>query len=70
MAALLTDPALLGEPAAWPTQLAGTDEDAAAAASCLLDATTALPAAERPPAWHGLRRALANAGDIAAARHQ
>lgn len=58
MAALLTDPALLGEPAA------------AAAASCLLDATTALPVAERPPAWHGLRRALGNAGDIAAARHQ
>ncbi|WP_274036212.1 hypothetical protein [Streptomyces sp. MMBL 11-1] len=36
----------------------------------LLDATTALPAPERPPAWQGLRRALVNAGDVAAARHQ
>ncbi|MFJ6438710.1 hypothetical protein [Streptomyces sp. NPDC091416] len=39
-------------------------------ARTLLDATAALPAPERPPAWEGLRRALVNAGDVAAARHQ
>ncbi|MFF8992615.1 hypothetical protein ACF09H_22300 [Streptomyces sp. NPDC014983] len=39
-------------------------------ARTLLDATAALPADERPAAWQGLRRALVNAGDVAAARHQ
>ncbi|WP_235787257.1 hypothetical protein [Streptomyces mutabilis] len=36
----------------------------------LLDAAAALPAAERPAAWQGVRRALVNAGDVDAARHQ
>lgn len=39
-------------------------------ARTLLDATAALPAAERPAPWQELRKALVNAGDLAAARHR
>jgi hypothetical protein len=53
------------------THAPGTWTDAAVRghARTLLDATAALPVAERPAAWQGLRRALVNAGDVAA-RHQ
>lgn len=47
-----------------------TDTAVRGHARTLLDATAAMPAAERPPAWQGLREALVNAGDVDAARHQ
>ncbi|MEU5137021.1 hypothetical protein [Streptomyces californicus] len=47
-----------------------TDTAVRGHARTLLDATAPMPAAERPPAWQGLREALVNSGDVAAARHR
>ncbi|MES9520808.1 hypothetical protein [Streptomyces capoamus] len=55
---LLTRPA----PAAW------YDSGVRDHARALLDATAALPAADRPEGTEQLRRALVNSGDIDAAR--
>ncbi|MEV7157271.1 hypothetical protein AB0N77_22030 [Streptomyces misionensis] len=55
---LFTRPA----PAAW------YDLEVRGHARALLDATAALPAADRPEATEQLRRALVNSGDIDAAR--
>ncbi|WP_274036751.1 hypothetical protein [Streptomyces sp. MMBL 11-1] len=63
-ALLLAELLVTHAPGTW------TDTAVRGHARTLLDATTALPAPERPPAWQGLRRALVNAGDVAAARHQ
>ncbi len=63
-ALLLAELLVTHAPGTW------TDTAVRGHARTLLDATAALPAPERPPAWKGLRRALVNAGDVAAARHQ
>nr|WP_181411994.1 hypothetical protein [Streptomyces sp. F12] len=63
-ALLLAELLVTHAPGTW------TDPAVRGHARTLLDATAALPAAERPAAWQGLRRALVNAGDVAAARHQ
>ncbi|MGC5400718.1 hypothetical protein ACPXCP_33855 [Streptomyces sp. DT20] len=63
-ALLLAELLVTHAPGTWP------DTAVRGHARTLLDATAALPAAERPPAWQGLRRTLVNTGDVAAARHQ
>ncbi|MEV7156951.1 hypothetical protein AB0N77_20360 [Streptomyces misionensis] len=63
-ALLLAELLVTHAPGTW------TDTAVRGHARTLLDATAALHAAERPAAWQGLRRALVNAGDVAAARHQ
>ncbi|MFC8949521.1 hypothetical protein [Streptomyces rochei] len=63
-ALLLAELLVAHAPGTW------TDTAVRGHARALLDAAAALPAAERPGAWQGLRRALVNAGDVDAARHQ
>ncbi|WP_225828798.1 hypothetical protein [Streptomyces naphthomycinicus] len=63
-ALLLAELLVTHAPGTW------TDTAVRGHARTLLDAATALPAAECPAAWQQLRRALINAGDVAAARHQ
>ncbi|MFE0857287.1 hypothetical protein [Streptomyces mutabilis] len=63
-ALLLAELLVTHAPGTW------TDTAVRGHARALLDAAAALPAAERPTAWQGLRRALVNAGDVDAARHQ
>ncbi|MFC8704902.1 hypothetical protein ACFUIV_22325 [Streptomyces anulatus] len=63
-ALLLAELLVTHAPGTW------TDTAVRGHARTLLDATAAMPAPERPPAWQGLRRALVNAGDVAAARQQ
>ncbi|MBQ0891115.1 hypothetical protein KBZ94_40445 [Streptomyces sp. RM72] len=63
-ALLLAELLVTHAPGTW------TDPAVRGHARALLDAAAALPAAERPTSWQGLRRALVNAGDVEAARHQ
>ncbi|MFF6829961.1 hypothetical protein [Streptomyces longwoodensis] len=63
-ALLLAELLVTHAPGTW------TDPAVRGHARALLDAAAALPAAERPAAWQGLRGALVNAGDVDAARHQ
>ncbi|MEU4077727.1 hypothetical protein [Streptomyces venezuelae] len=63
-ALLLAELLVAHAPGTW------TDPAVGGHARALLDAAAALPAAERPTSWQGLRRALVNAGDVDAARHQ